>query len=41
MPTSVLSMMTLREPETFRKYTDRTPQVVKKYGAKFLTRGET
>ena len=41
MPAYVLSMMTIHDPETYRKYTDRTPPVVKKYDGKFLTRGET
>ena len=40
MPAYVLSMMTIHDPETYRKYTDRTLPVVKKYGGKFLTRGE-
>ncbi len=40
MPAYVLSMMTIHDPETYRKYTDRTPPVVKKYGGQFLTRGE-
>ena len=40
MPAYVLSMMTIHDPETYRKYTDRTPPVVEKYGGKFLTRGE-
>ena len=40
MPAYVLSMMTIHDPETYRQYTDRTPPVVKKYGGKFLTRGE-
>jgi len=33
-------MMEIHDPETYRKYTDRTPPTVKKYGGKFLTRGE-
>ena len=33
-------MMAIHDPETYRKYTDRTPPTVKKYGGKFLTRGE-
>jgi uncharacterized protein (DUF1330 family) len=33
-------MMAIHDPETYRKYTDRTPPMVKKYGGKFLTRGE-
>ena len=40
MPAYVLSMMTIHDPETYRKYTDRIPPVVKKYGGKYLTRGE-
>ena len=39
MPAYVLLMMTIHDPETYRKYTDRTPPVVKKYGGKFLRRG--
>jgi len=40
MSAYVVSMMTIHDPETYRKYTDLTPPVVKKYGGKFLTRGE-
>lgn len=40
MPAYVLAMMAIHDPETYRKYTDRTPPTVKKYGGKFLTRGE-
>ena len=40
MPAYVISMMTINDPETYRQYTDRTPPIVKKYGGKFLTRGE-
>ncbi len=40
MSAYVISMMTINDPETYRKYTDRTPPTVKKYGGKFLTRGE-
>jgi len=40
MTAYVVSMMTVKDPETYRKYTDRTPPTVKKYGGKFLTRGE-
>ena len=29
MPAYVLSMMTIHDPETYRKYTDRTPPVLK------------
>ena len=40
MPAYVVSMMTIDDPDTYRKYTDRTPPIVKKYGGRFLTRGE-
>lgn len=40
MPAYVVSMMTITDPETYKKYTSRTPPIVKKYGGKFLTRGE-
>lgn len=40
MPAYVLSMMSIHDAETYRKYTDRTPPTVKKYGGKFLTRGQ-
>ena len=40
MPAYVLSMMTINDPETYKQYTSRTPPIVKKYGGKFLTRGE-
>ena len=40
MPAFVVSMMSIHDAETYKKYTDRTPPIVKKYGGKFLTRGE-
>lgn len=40
MTAYVVSMMTVHDPETYRKYTDRTPPTVKKFGGRFLTRGE-
>lgn len=40
MPAYVLSMMTINDAETYRKYTDKTPPTVKRHGGKFLTRGE-
>jgi uncharacterized protein (DUF1330 family) len=40
MAAYVVSMMSIHDPETYRKYTDRTPPIVKKHGGKFLTRGE-
>ena len=40
MPAYVVSMMSIHDAETYRKYTDRTPPIVKKHGGRFLTRGE-
>lgn len=40
MPAYVIAMMSVHDAETYRKYTDRTPPIVKKYGGRFLTRGE-
>lgn len=40
MPAYVVSMMTINDPETYRKYTDRTPPTVARHGGRFLTRGE-
>ena len=39
MPAYVVSMMSIHDPKTYIKYTDRTPPIVKRYGGKFLTRG--
>lgn len=40
MPAYVVSMMSITDPDTYKSYTDRTPPLVKKYGGKFLTRGQ-
>ncbi len=40
MSVYVISMMSVHDPATYRKYTDRTPPIVKKHGGRFLTRGE-
>lgn len=40
MPTYVISMMSIHDPATYRKYTALTPAIVKDYGGRFLTRGE-
>ena len=40
MPAYVVSMMSIHDADTYKQYTDRTPSIVKKYGGKFLTRGE-
>ena len=39
MPAYVISMMSIHDPKTYKKYTDRTPPIVKRHGGKFLTRG--
>ena len=40
MSAYVISMMSIHDPQVYREYTSRTPPIVKKYGGKFLTRGE-
>lgn len=35
-----VALMSVHDAETYREYTDRTPPTVKKYGGRFLTRGE-
>ncbi len=40
MPAYVVDMIRIEDANLYRKYTDRTPSIVKKYGGKFLTRGE-
>ena len=39
MPAYVVSMMSIQDPTTYKKYTDRTPPIVARYGGKFLARG--
>lgn len=39
MPAYVVAMIAVHDPETYRKYTDRTPATVAKYGGRFVTRG--
>ncbi len=40
MPAYVVAMMTVDNPETYRKYTDRTPEIIRRHGGSFVTRGE-
>ncbi|MBX2880471.1 MAG: DUF1330 domain-containing protein [Granulosicoccus sp.] len=40
MPAYVVAMMSIQDQKTYTKYTEQTPLIVKKYGGKFLTRGE-
>ena len=39
MPAYVIAMVDVHDPETYRKYTALTPPLVKRYGGRFLTRG--
>lgn len=40
MPVYVVSMMTVNDAEIYAKYTAKTPDLIKKHGGKFLTRGQ-
>lgn len=40
MPAYVVAMMSIHDATKYKEYTDRTPPTVKKYGGRFLTRGE-
>ena len=40
MPAYVVAMMRVNDAQQYREYTSRTPPTVKKYGGRFLTRGE-
>lgn len=40
MPAYAIVMMRIDDVETYKKYTDKTPAIIKKHGGKFLTRGE-
>lgn len=39
MPAYVVTTVKVHDPDTYRKYAALTPATLKKYGAKFLTRG--
>ena len=39
MPAYVVATMTVEDPATYRRYTDRTPAIVARHGGRFLTRG--
>jgi uncharacterized protein (DUF1330 family) len=41
MTAYVVATMAIHDPQTYRKYTDLTPPLVKRHGGKFLTRGDT
>ena len=40
MTAYVIATMAIHDPETYRKYTALTPPTVKRYGGRFLTRGD-
>ena len=39
MPVYVVAMINVHDPDTYRKYTDRTPATLKKHGGRFVTPG--
>lgn len=40
MPAYFICTMTVHDPETYLKYTARTPATVARHGGRFLTRGD-
>ncbi len=40
MPAYMIATMTIHDPETYKKYTDRTPALVARHQGEFLTRGD-
>lgn len=40
MAAYMICTMRVHDPETYKKYTALTPATLKKYGGKFLTRGD-
>lgn len=39
MPAYIVTQVKVHDPDTYRKYAALTPATLKRYGAKFLTRG--
>lgn len=39
MPAYLVAQIAIHDPETYRKYTERTPALIARHGGKFLTRG--
>ncbi len=39
MSAYVIGKVTINDPETYKKYTEKTPALIKKHGGKFLVRG--
>lgn len=40
MAAYMICTMKVHDPVTFRQYSDHTPQTLRKYGGRFLTRGD-
>lgn len=40
MSAYVIAMIDVRDPDTYRKYTDRSPEAVKRHGGTFLAVGQ-
>ncbi|MRX50018.1 DUF1330 domain-containing protein [Paracoccus sp. S-4012] len=40
MPAYFVCTMTVHDPETYRRYTARTPAILARHGGRFLTRGD-
>lgn len=41
MPSYVVVMVTVEDPETYREYTERAPVTIARHGGRFLVRGGT
>lgn len=39
MSAYLVCMVRVDDPETYKKYTDRTPEIVQKHGGRFIVRG--
>ncbi|MEZ4605929.1 MAG: DUF1330 domain-containing protein [Deinococcales bacterium] len=39
MPAYLLAQISVTDPEQYKQYTARTPEVIAKYGGKFIVRG--
>lgn len=39
MKAILIAMVQVHDPETYKKYTAKTPEIIHKYGGKFLVRG--
>lgn len=41
MTAYIVATMSVHDPETYRRYTARTPAILARHGGRFLTRGDT